>query len=174
MAGTQKDKQLTTTQVGAIAEAVVASQVMIESSGRLSPFRPVADDGGIDLLIYDKDTGRSLPVQIKGRTHTLKRSNSTKHGNTVHFEVREATMKADPYAHLLGVLMNRYLDGIERAWLVPMMDVKRFARHHSRKYILRPSRQVKAKDKWTNYRCRDARDTVDRIIEILEEFDEAS
>ena len=37
--------KLTTTQIGAIGEDIVASGLMIASHGRLSPFQPVADSG---------------------------------------------------------------------------------------------------------------------------------
>ena len=50
--------KLTTTQIGAIGEDVVSRGLMIASNGRFSPFKPVADDDGIDLLIYDKKRGR--------------------------------------------------------------------------------------------------------------------
>lgn len=42
--------QLTTTQEGSIGEAMAGVQLMLASGGRLTPFRPVADDDGTDLL----------------------------------------------------------------------------------------------------------------------------
>lgn len=71
---------------------------MLRSEGRLSPFSPVADDDGIDLLIYDKLTGRALPAQVKSRTVALKRRGKEDRGNTVHFEVRKATFRGDRHA----------------------------------------------------------------------------
>jgi hypothetical protein len=62
---------LSSTQIGVLAENLVANELMIESEGRLSPFQPIADDDGIDVLIYDKITGNALPVQIKARTNTI-------------------------------------------------------------------------------------------------------
>ena len=35
---------LTSTQIGTLAENLIANELMIESSGRLSPFQPIADD----------------------------------------------------------------------------------------------------------------------------------
>jgi hypothetical protein len=58
---------LSSTQIGVLAENLVAN----EPEGRLSPFQPIADDDGIDVLIYDKITGNALPVQIKARTNTI-------------------------------------------------------------------------------------------------------
>ena len=65
--------KLSSTQIGTIAENHVANMLMITSGGRLSAFQPVADDDGIDLLIYDKKSGRALPAQVKSRTVTINR-----------------------------------------------------------------------------------------------------
>jgi hypothetical protein len=35
--------ELSSTQIGAIAENLVANELMIESKGRLSPFQPIAE-----------------------------------------------------------------------------------------------------------------------------------
>ena len=59
---------MTQTQIGTIGEVTVAAQLMLASGGRFSPFLPFADDDGIDLIVYDKVTGVSLPVQVKART----------------------------------------------------------------------------------------------------------
>ena len=59
--------KLTSTQIGAIGEDIVASGLMIASGGRLSPFQPVAAADGIDLHIYDKKTGKALSIQVKSR-----------------------------------------------------------------------------------------------------------
>lgn len=51
----------TSTQLGAIAEILIANALMVHSGGRLSPFTAMADDDGIDLLVYDKQSGQALP-----------------------------------------------------------------------------------------------------------------
>ena len=104
----------TSTQIVAIAENMVANALMLESGGRLSPFSPVADDDGIDLLVYDKESGASIPVQIKSRTVTLKKRDSHERGNAVHFEIRSATFKSDRFAYLVAVLLTEDGAGIER------------------------------------------------------------
>lgn len=78
-------KHLTSTQKGAIAENIVANDVMIETEGRLSPFSPISDDEGIDFLIYDKHTGKSIPIQIKSRTGGIVRN--SRETKTVHFVI---------------------------------------------------------------------------------------
>ena len=108
-------QKLTTTQIGAVAENIVANEVMTRSRGRLSPFVPVADDGGIDLLVYDKKTGLALPLQIKARTVTLKKRTSAGRGNLCHFSVRRATLRADKHAWLFGILLDDRLASIRSA-----------------------------------------------------------
>lgn len=60
-----KNKELTSTQKGAIAENIIANELMIETDGQFSPFSPCADDEGIDLLIYDKKSGGVCQYQFK-------------------------------------------------------------------------------------------------------------
>ncbi len=43
--------RMTDTQIGTIGEMTVASQLMLASDGRFSPFLPFADDDGIDLIV---------------------------------------------------------------------------------------------------------------------------
>ena len=101
--------KFTSTQIGSIAENLVANEVMIDSGGRLSPFQPIADDDGIDVLFYDKVIGGSIPIQIKARTKTVNKPGSKISGNTVHFEVRKATFDTDRNAYLRCVLLDSAL-----------------------------------------------------------------
>lgn len=86
---------------------------MVESEGRLSSFQPVADDDGIDVLVYDKITGRAAPVQIKSRTKAIKKRGTNSQGSVVHFEVRKATLDFERKAFLLCVLLNGRLRAVE-------------------------------------------------------------
>ena len=155
--------EVTETQRGAIAEQIVATRLILASDGRLSPFQPLADDMGIDLLVYDKETGKSIPLQIKSRTKALNR-----HPNVVHFQVREATFDSKRPGYVL-CLFVRYDCGkidVERAWLIPMADFKNLAAHreNSKTYAIRPSKTMESSDKFTSYRCHDLREVTNRII----------
>jgi hypothetical protein len=76
---------LTSTQVGVIGENLLVNAVMKESDGRLSPFRPIADDDGLDVLFFDKDTGNSVAMQLKCRTVTTRKRSSDERGNVAYF-----------------------------------------------------------------------------------------
>ena len=60
-----KEWELSTTQLGAISETLIAAQLMLVSDGRFSTFTPQADDDGIDLILLDKETRKTIPIQIK-------------------------------------------------------------------------------------------------------------
>jgi hypothetical protein len=44
-------QRITSTQTGAVGELTIAAGLIVASDGRLAPFKPVADDDGIDLLV---------------------------------------------------------------------------------------------------------------------------
>lgn len=155
------------TQLGAIAENLVANALMIESGGRLAPFRPEADDDGIDLLIYDKVTGKALPAQVKSRTVTLKKKGTEERGHIAHFELRHATFNADRYAAAILVLTSDNGYKLECAWVIPMSDLPSVARKAATKYVVRPSKSPSSQDRCTGYRCTTAAALHDRVSELL-------
>jgi hypothetical protein len=159
---------LTSTQIGALAENLIANELMIESEGRLSPFQPIADDDGIDVLIYDKKTGKALPIQVKSRTSAIKKRGSEERGNTVHFEVRKATLKADRHAYLLCVLLSENMRKTERAWLLPLSDLPNIASARESKYVIRANMQIATNDKYKKYQCKSTKEVAKEIINILE------
>ena len=155
------------TQLGAIAENLVANTLMIESGGRLSPFRPEADDDGIDLLIYDKDTGKALPAQVKSRTVALKKRGSQQRGNVVHFEFRRATFKADRYAAAILVLTSDNGHRLGCAWVIPMSALAAVARGATLKYVIRASKAPGSQDRFTQYRCQTTSQLHERVAELV-------
>ncbi len=160
--------RLTTTQIGALAENIVSNELMKFSGGRLTPFAPLADDDGIDVLIFDKNTGKAIPIQVKARTITLKKTGSQERGNTVYFQVRKATFKAKRHAYFLGVLLNSDLNAVERAWLMSMRDLKKVATERPEKYVVRPSRQLNSKDRCSPYQCRSLAEVTKRLLAVLD------
>lgn len=138
--------RLSTTQQGAIAESIVAIELMTGSGGRLAPFKPIADDDGIDLLVYDKETSRATPLQVKARFNIDA-------GGTVEFNVRKSTWRKDPAARLLCVLIADRR--IAAAWLVPMHELETAARLKGDKFVLTPSPKDTSKDRYAAYRVRD-------------------
>ncbi|MHC4528280.1 MAG: hypothetical protein ACYTEX_25495 [Planctomycetota bacterium] len=164
-------RKLTSTQIGAVAENLVANQLMIESGGRLASFIPMADDAGIDRLVYDKTTGKSIPIQIKSRSSTLNKPGKSEKGHIVHFEIRSAALRNKEHAYLLAVLLSQDLQSTERAWLLPMKDIPGLfnRRTTQSKYIMRANRSLTSGDKFSSYRCKDMTAVSKRIIELFDE-----
>ena len=141
-----------------MAENLVANELMIESGGQLSPFQPVADDDGIDVLIYNKANGAAIPLQIKARTKTIRG------GNTVHFEVRKKTLRDDRGGMFLGVLLDESLRVTKRAWLVPLPEFPSIAYDRGTKFMIRPSLSTSTQDKYRDFQCKDMREVAQRLI----------
>ncbi len=154
---------LSNTQLGAIGESAVAAQLMLLSDGRFSPFLPLADDDGIDLIVFDKVTGISLPVQVKARTNrTLGKS------DTIAFDVRSKTYNNREGAFLLAVLLDTGNGSICRAWLIPMKDLPVVAKVARDKLTIVPSAKPGSNDRYTPYRCLDMVETVARLTKVLD------
>ena len=156
---------LTSTQIGALAENLVANELMVESEGRLSPFQPIADDDGIDVLIYDKITGKAVPVQIKARTNTINKPGKQERSNTVHFEVRKSTLNAERKAMLLCILLDEHLRKTERAWLLPIAMLPTIASDRSTKFVIRANKLLSTKDKYKPFQCKTIKDVAQKLIE---------
>lgn len=156
-------KSMTMTQIGTIGEMTVAAQLMLASDGRFSPFLPFADDDGIDLIVYDKETGVSLPVQVKART-------SAKLGksDTILFDVRRKTFNDHDGAFLLAILLNMTGGLILRAWLIPMSELADVARVGPEKLSITPSAKKESKDRYTPYRCVDMAEVARRLAAFLD------
>jgi hypothetical protein len=157
----------TSTQIGAVAVNLVANALILDSQGDLAPFHPVADDEGIDLLVYHKPSGRVLPVQVKARTVTLKRSGTQLRGNTVHFEVRKVVVERNRRTYLLCVLLGEHAKRIQTAWLLPLSQVPAVAAVRTKKYVMRANRNPASADKYSQFRCDNSNEIVDRLSRMF-------
>jgi len=157
-------KYLTTTQKGALAENIVACRLVSASGGRLCPFLPVADDGGVDLLVFDKKTRNAVPVQVKSRTATLRR-----YPHCVHFQIRKKTFSETPGTVVIAMLFDWDEQEPRCMWLLPGDVVAKKASGRGDNYVLRPSIAPTSNDKWRQFRCKTFEKLVLRLILLLEE-----
>ena len=151
----------TSTQTGQIAEASVASGLILASGGRLAPFRPFADDDGIDLLIYDKATRQSVPVQVKARTGV----DDGKAG-TVQFDVRLATFAAEGAGFIAAVLMDGA--AVQLAWLIPTGEFADVARSGKDKLVMVASAKPGSSDRYRTWRHDNLASLAGSFIEHFE------
>lgn len=152
--------QLTTTQIGAVGESAAATGLVLASGGRLAPFRPYADDDGIDLLIYDKVSKGVIPLQVKSRTKV-----DNKKARTVQFDVRKATFADEGGSHLLAQLLDG--NSLVCAWLIPMSDLKSAGKDGETKYIVVASAKITSKDRYTPYRYFTHEDLARAVISLF-------
>jgi hypothetical protein len=155
--------KLTSTQIGKVGETIVAAQLMLTTKGRLSPFLPIADDGGIDLLVYDKATRRSLAVQVKGRL-----SLGSVGSRPVQFDVRRATFPEGQDSFLLAILLDIGRGEVQRAWLIPMSELAKVSQVDAETFSITPSPSDTSRDRYTPYRCHAMGDVAARLIACLD------
>lgn len=158
---------LSSTQIGAIGENLLVNAVMKASDGRLSPFQPLADDDGLDVLFFDKLTGGSAAIQLKCRTVTQFKRGTQERGNGTHFEVRRATFSEARRSYLVAALLDAELTRFRMAWLIPLAQLPQMGRSTEHKFVIRPSIAPASKDRYTPYRCT-AAELAQRIIRICE------
>lgn len=147
---------MSSTQKAAVSEGLAASLIIATSNGRLAPFAPVADDHGIDLLIFDKETGATVPVQVKSRLVAEGME------SVVQFDVRKATLRRD--ALLLCIAVDPSTLGMRMSWLIPMGDVPELANNYPTKHALRPSQRPNSGDRYRRYGHADGESMIDELM----------
>ena len=154
---------LSSTQIGVIGENLLINAVMKASDGRLSPFQPIADDDGLDVLFFDKQTGRSIAIQLKCRTNTLHKKSGAR-GNVAHFELRKSTFNQTRKAWLVAALCNEDLTQFETTWFIPFSELPLLAAERADKWVIRPSKSATSRDRCSPFRCGSADDLAERIL----------
>lgn len=154
---------LSSSQKGKIAEYFVATALIAASSGRLSPFVPVSDDHGVDLIVRDKATGRCVAIQVKS---WLAQAQSERRG-TVQFDVRKATYQGADDLILLALVLDVQTMAMEVSWVIPMSRLPDVAVQRADKYALVPSRSLTSRDRYSGYRCETTGSIVEAILRLV-------
>lgn len=131
---------------------------MAASGGRLAPFKPFADDDGIDLLLFDKLTGKATPLQVKSRTGF-----DDPKAQTVQFDVRRSTFAARGYAVMALV------DGsnLRTLWLIPGERLADVAMCRAGKFVVVASAKAASKDRYREFRHDSLASAVREILRQL-------
>ncbi len=148
--------QLTSTQKGKVTEQLVASALLIASNGRLAPFVPLADDHGLDLIVLDKKTRRTIAIQVKSAIANASRG-------TVQFDVRKQTFSVTQGEYLMLVVFEPERMALAASWLIPMDRVSDVSTEQAEKYALVPSLKTTSKDRCRPFRHDDIRSLVNAI-----------
>lgn len=155
-------EKLSSTQRGKIAELHVATALMAQSGGRLSPFEPLSDDHGIDLVVLDKLSGRTLPIQVKSWLLDTK-----KPVKTVQFDVQKSTFSEGKSGALICVVMNAETLAIEMAWIIRTTAIPAIATDRPGKYALVPSLLPNSKDKYSGHRHASTASLTDAVEALM-------
>ena len=155
---------ISSTQLGTIGENLLINAVLRGSGGRLAPYQPYADDDGVDVLFFDKETGGAVPVQVKSRSVTLFKPKTTIRGDLAHFELRKATFNENRNTFLSAILLEEDLSALRAIWCVPLAELHRYSRSATTKWVMRASVSPKSKDRCTSLRCADENDLAERLI----------
>lgn len=152
-------KEISSKQKGDVAEARIAELVTLYGKSALSCYKPISDDEGIDLIVKEKGTLKTLYIQIKSRfgpdpakifTATTKASGVVDAYSMVMVFCFFDTDKGDLWDYL---------------WFVPAPDFIKLANklQSGKNYGFVAGRQKKASNKWDGYLI-DKRDLADLII----------
>jgi len=151
--------QVSTKQKGDIAEARIAELVTLYGETTLSCYKPISDDEGIDLIVKEKGSLRTMYIQIKSRF-----------GNNPD-EVFTATIKAatipDNYSVAVVFCFFDTEEGDlwDYLWFVPAPDFIKMANKldDGNAYGFVAGRQRKETNKWDQYLI-DKRDLANKIL----------
>jgi hypothetical protein len=153
----------TSGQLGTAAEIMIACQLMLASQGRLSSYVPLVDDDGIDVMVHDKLTRRSLGLQVKSWTFL-----SEDRPRTVQFDVGLNTWRKDASLFLLAVAMDGLAAQMETAWLMPSDTVKTVANVGSKKMSLTPNPRHTSQDRYAPYRLASMSAVASALAEVFD------
>jgi hypothetical protein len=135
---------------------------MLGSSGRLSAFTPLADDHGVDLIVFDKQTGVMMPVQVKSWTKAPGAR------GTVQFDVQKTTYSGTAESILIAVLFEPAEAVIRMSWLMSMDEIPNKSVSRKGKYALSPSVRPDTSDRYRDFRHDDLQSLVAAVIEKIE------
>lgn len=156
------EDRLTSSQRGKIAELHVATALMAQSGGRLSPFEPLSDDHGVDLMVVDKVSGNALPVQVK--SWFLAPEKPVK---KVQFDLQKSTYAIDGRGAVICALMDPETLAIIMSWMIPLSEVPKVATEQPKKYAMSPSRMDNTQDKYLPYRHTSLASMTKAVEELL-------
>jgi len=152
-------KDVSTKQKGDIAEARITELVTLYGDTTLSCYKPISDDEGIDLIVKEKGSLKTMYIQIKSRF-----------GDNPD-EIFTATIKAsgvvDNYSMAVVFCFFDTEEGDiwDYLWFVPAPDLIKHANklNDGSMFGFVAGRKKKESNKWDNYLI-DKRDLANQII----------
>ncbi len=152
-------KDVSTRQKGDIAEARIAELIILYGDTTLSCYKPISDDEGIDLIVKEKGSLKTMYIQIKSRygdnpdkifTATTKASTIVDNYSTAVIFCFFDTEEGDLWDYI---------------WFVPAPDFIKLANKldSGKSFGFVAGRKKKESNKWDNYLI-DKRSLANQII----------
>lgn len=149
-------------QKGNIAESRIAELITLYGETALSCYKPISDDEGIDLIIKQKGSLKTMYIQVKSRF-----GNNPDNAFTA---TAKAASVSDSYsmAIVFCYFDTEHGDLWDYLWFVPAPDFVRMANKllGGRNYGFVAGRQKKESNKWDGYLI-DKRDLANTIIKQI-------
>lgn len=162
------ESKLSSKQKGEISENRVAEIITLGSAGRLSCFRPISDDDGLDLIVCPKGEFKPLFIQIKSRFKLQK-------NNRFIQNVGFGTFTPHKSFYLAFLLFNEERLEVDAIWLIPSIEFQQNAyfkkEGDSYKAFYRfnaNSKKKTAEDRWAKY-LTDKTGFVDLVYKAIDE-----
>lgn len=152
-------KDVSTKQKGDIAEARIAELITLYGDTTLSCYKPISDDEGIDLIVKEKGSLKTMYIQIKSRFGD--------NPDGIFTATTKATTVVDNYstAAVFCFFDTEEGDLWDYLWFVPAPDLIKLGNKLDGGRLLGfvAGRQKKESNKWDNYLI-DKRDLANQII----------
>ena len=136
----------------------VAAAILEASGGRLSPFKPVADDDGMEFC----SCSTSRPAGPFRFRLSARRVFDNEKAKTVEFDIRLKTFARKGDGYVLCVKLAGA--SIETAWLIPADELEGVARQSSTDFIVVASAKPTSNDRFSRYRASSFGEIPARIL----------
>jgi len=152
-------KDVSTKQKGDIAEARIAELIILYGDTTLSCYKPISDDEGIDLIVKEKGSLKTMYIQIKSRFGD--------NPDSIFTATAKASGVVDNYsmATIFCFFDTEEGDLWDYLWFVPAPDFIKKANHlmNGKMFGFVAGRQRNETNKWDQYLI-DKRDLANAII----------
>jgi len=152
-------KDVSSKQKGDIAEARIAELIILYGDTTLSCYKPISDDEGIDLIVKEKGSLKTMYIQIKSRFGD--------NPDSIFTATTKASGVVDNYsmATIFCFFDTEEGDLWDYLWFVPAPDFIKKANPlmSGKMFGFVAGRQRKESNKWDNYLI-DKRDLANAII----------
>jgi len=147
-------------QKGDIAEARIAELITLYGNKKLACYKPLSDDEGIDIIVKQKNSPKTLFIQVKSRF-----GDNPRKGVFVS-TVKTSSVQKDNFAIIFCFFDTKKGDVWDYLWIVPGKEFSKHARSlkkSERLLFVSGTDPKKISNKWSKYLI-DKRDLANTII----------